>query len=228
MRLKQHNTQNLLFLIKIFLLLIDYLHKDHETIASRGSISMKMAILTDTEPTCFEIQSIPSRSDDSGIKWIIKVNNPADAQRWTAAIARSIEWSMMYEGTDSHAYRLPTFDFPRHLAMPPFIFTGAEELDSWINELNDYFSRNIFLEAEKLPTAMEYLSADVRGAIDSVQDLLRQVIAEQRLAGDDDMDFKAFEMDGSEGWPDWSWSYSRLEGALRRMQSEEFSLSYHT
>ena len=223
-RPKQQHPESIIF-NEIFL--IDYLHKDDETIASHGSISMKMAMLRDTEPTCFEIQSIPSRPDDSGIKWVIKANNPADAHRWTRAIAESIEWYKMCEGTDSDAclHRHPTFDLSHPLAMPPFIFTGGEELDSWINELNDYFSRNNFQEAEKLPTAMEFLSADVRSVIDRVQGLLQQVIAQQRPTGDDDTNLKAFKL---EGGPEWSWSYSRLEGALRRMQSEESSIIHHT
>ena len=91
--------------------------------------------------------------------------------------------------------------------MPPFIFTGDNDLHDWLAELNDYFSRNNLQEAEKLPTAIKYLSVDVQNAIMRVQDVLQQIIAQEPT------------MDS------WHWSYSRLEGALKEMQSEDF-LSY--
>ena len=141
----------------------------------------------------------------------MEANDPEEAHRWTQAIEKSIEWYKMHEGT----------------AVSPFIFTGDNDLHSWIKELDDYFSRNDFQEAEKLPKAMEYLSADVRSAIDKVQDVLQLVIAQHRLMGGDNMNLKALEMNGSEEGPgggDWSWSYSRLVGALRGMQSEDFSI----
>ena len=88
------------------LFFIDYRHQDDETVASRGSISMKRVILRDTEGTRFEIHSIPSRSNHqhSGIqKWFMKANHPVEARRWTQAIAMSIEWYKMREGGDSDA-----------------------------------------------------------------------------------------------------------------------------
>ena len=53
-----------------------------------------------------------------------------------------------------------------------------------------------------LPTAMQFLSVDVRSAIDRVQDVLQQITEAQQ----------------------WGWSYPRLIGALRGMQSENFSI----
>ena len=87
------------------ILVKDYRHQDDETVASRGSISMKMAILRDAERTRFEIHSVPSRSSHhqhSGIqKWFMKANHPVEAHRWTQAIAKSIEWYKMRDGADS-------------------------------------------------------------------------------------------------------------------------------
>ena len=85
-------------------MVIDYRHQDDETVASRGSISMKMAVLRDTERTRFEIHSVPSRShhQHSGSqKWFMKANHPVEAHRWTQAIAKSIEWYKMRDGTES-------------------------------------------------------------------------------------------------------------------------------
>ena len=99
-RIKQHT--NSIFEAKI--LVIDYRHQDDETIASRGSISMKMAVLRDTERTRFEIHSIPSRSHHQHAgsqKWFMKANHPVEAHRWTQAIAKSIEWYKMRDGADS-------------------------------------------------------------------------------------------------------------------------------
>ena len=63
----------------------------------------------------------------------MKANNPEEAHRWTQAIEKSIEWYKMGEGTDGDA--LP--------AMSPSIFTGDNgDLHSWVDELNDYFSRD--------------------------------------------------------------------------------------
>ena len=100
-RLRQHPES---IVAKIFL--IDYRHQDDETVASRGSISMKMAVLRLAERTRFEIHSLPSRShhQHSGIqKWFMKANHPVEAHRWTQAISKSIEWYKMREGGDSDA-----------------------------------------------------------------------------------------------------------------------------
>ena len=102
-RLNQHPGYFFFFFAEI--LVIDYRHQDDETVASRGSISMKMAILRDTERTRFEIHSVPSRShhhQHSGTqKWFMKANHPVEAHRWTQAIAKSIEWYKMRDGADS-------------------------------------------------------------------------------------------------------------------------------
>ena len=188
---------------------------------------MKMALLVrDAEPTRFEIRSIPSRSHnhDSGMKWFVQASNPAEANRWTQAIEMSIERYKIREGTDSDTFHpQPTFDLPNPLAMP-FIFTGDNDLDSWVNELNDYFSRNNCQEAEKLPMAIEYLSPEVQSAVMRVLLILQQAIAQRHLIGDNHMNLKALKMDGSEEGPgggQWGW----LVSALRGMKSEDF-LSY--
>ena len=92
------------FFLKYFF--IDYRHQDDETVASRGSISMKMAILREAERNRFEVHSIPTRSHHhhSGAqKWFMKANHPVEAHRWTQAIAKSIEWHKMREGAESDA-----------------------------------------------------------------------------------------------------------------------------
>ena len=100
-RSNQHPLESFFF-AKI--LVIDYRHQDDETVASRGSISMKMAVLRDAERSRFEIHSVPSRShhQHSGTqKWFMKANHPVEAHRWTQAIAKSIEWYKMRDGADS-------------------------------------------------------------------------------------------------------------------------------
>jgi hypothetical protein len=207
-RPKQHNTLNLFLLGYI---LIDYLHEDDEMVACRGSISMRMAILRETESAAFEVHSIPSRPHDQIQKWFMKTNDSMEARRWTQAIAFAKSIDKMREGTDSDAFphHRSTSDLPNPLAMSsPFIFTGNNDLDSWVNKLNDHFSRNDFKEEEKLPKAMEYLSVDVRSAIMKVQSVLQHVIAHEK----------------GPGGRGWILSYSRLVGALRGMQSEVFSI----
>ncbi|KAF8961157.1 hypothetical protein BDZ97DRAFT_1940113 [Flammula alnicola] len=83
-----------------------YRHQDDETVASRGSISMKTAVLHPSERTRFEVHSLPSRGHNhssSGVqKWYLKANHPVEAHRWTEAITKSIEWYRQREGpTDS-------------------------------------------------------------------------------------------------------------------------------
>ena len=109
--------------------------------------------------------------------------------------------------------------------MPLFTFTGGDDLDSWVNELNEHFSENNFQEAQMLLTAMQYLSADVQSAINSVRDELQQIIARHH-ASNADTNLDAFGIDGGEKGPggEWNWSYSKLVQALRGMQSEEFSI----
>ncbi|KAF5346477.1 hypothetical protein D9756_010097 [Leucocoprinus leucothites] len=78
-----------------------YRHQDDESIASRGSISMKNAHLkasTSTSITSSSSKSsalrfeIHSDSSSSQQKWYIKANHPTEAARWISAIRSSIEW----------------------------------------------------------------------------------------------------------------------------------------
>ncbi|KAF5319842.1 hypothetical protein D9611_012886 [Ephemerocybe angulata] len=68
-----------------------YRHQEDETVASRGSISMKNAVLKVSEKTRFEIAT-SSRGHHSGQKWYLKANHPVEAHRWTEALSKSIEW----------------------------------------------------------------------------------------------------------------------------------------
>lgn len=72
----------------------DYRHQEDEEIASRGTISMKTAILkTSTERTRFEVYSAPVRGHTTGVqKWYMRANHPVEAARWTQAISKSMEW----------------------------------------------------------------------------------------------------------------------------------------
>ncbi|KAF9218913.1 hypothetical protein BS17DRAFT_883213 [Gyrodon lividus] len=73
-----------------------YRHQEDESVASRGAISMKTAILkvgTGAEKTRFEVHSTPSRGHTSGVqKWYMRANHPVEAARWTQAISKSMEW----------------------------------------------------------------------------------------------------------------------------------------
>ncbi|ESK93404.1 oxysterol-binding protein [Moniliophthora roreri MCA 2997] len=73
-----------------------YRHQEDETITSRGSISMRTAILkipsATTDKLRFEVHSTPSRGHQSVQKWYMKANHPVEAARWTQAIGKSIEW----------------------------------------------------------------------------------------------------------------------------------------
>ncbi|KAI0770918.1 hypothetical protein BD413DRAFT_678945 [Trametes elegans] len=69
-------------------------HQDDETVASRGSIAMKNAVLivpSGTSGLRFEVHSTPSRGHSSVQKWYLKANHPVEATRWINAIHRSIE-----------------------------------------------------------------------------------------------------------------------------------------
>ncbi|EIW65347.1 uncharacterized protein TRAVEDRAFT_111458 [Trametes versicolor FP-101664 SS1] len=71
-----------------------YRHQDDETVASRGSIAAKNAVLTvpgGTSGLRFEVHSTPSRGHSSVQKWYLKANHPVEATRWITAIQRSIE-----------------------------------------------------------------------------------------------------------------------------------------
>jgi oxysterol-binding protein 1 len=80
----------------LLILSLDYRHQEDETVASRGSISMKTAILKIApagEKLRFEVHSTPSRGHHSGVqKWYMKANHPVEAHRWTQALGKSIEW----------------------------------------------------------------------------------------------------------------------------------------
>ncbi|KAF8642470.1 hypothetical protein AX16_009471 [Volvariella volvacea WC 439] len=90
-----------------------YRHQEDETIASRGSISMRNAILKTSfnanaigsntnspnpqgsgEKLRFEVHSTPPRGHgSSGIqKWYMKANHPVEAAKWIQALQRSIDW----------------------------------------------------------------------------------------------------------------------------------------
>ena len=72
----------------------DYRHQEDEQVASRGSISMKTAILrlpTGAEKLRFEVHSTPSRGHTSVQKWFMKANHPVETSRWTQAISRAID-----------------------------------------------------------------------------------------------------------------------------------------
>src|SRR6202012_206238 len=72
----------------------DYRHQEDEQVASRGSISMKTAVLrpsTGAEKLRFEVHSTPSRGHTSVQKWYMKANHPVEASRWKQAISKAIE-----------------------------------------------------------------------------------------------------------------------------------------
>jgi hypothetical protein len=72
----------------------DYRHQEDEQVASRGSISMKTAILRPpigAEKLRFEVHSTPSRGRTNVQKWYMKANHPVEASRWIQAISRAIE-----------------------------------------------------------------------------------------------------------------------------------------
>lgn len=72
----------------------DYRHQEDEQVASRGSISMKTAVLrppSGGEKLRFEVYSTPSRGRANAQKWYMKANHPVEASRWTQAISRAIE-----------------------------------------------------------------------------------------------------------------------------------------
>ncbi|KAH6904649.1 oxysterol-binding protein [Coprinopsis sp. MPI-PUGE-AT-0042] len=77
----------------------DYRHQDDETIASRGSISMKNAHLKVSERTRFEVSTSAARGQHHGSaqKWYLKANHPVEASRWAQALNNSIEWARQHE-----------------------------------------------------------------------------------------------------------------------------------
>ncbi|KIY47681.1 hypothetical protein FISHEDRAFT_44834 [Fistulina hepatica ATCC 64428] len=81
-----------------------YRHQDDETIASRGTISMKTAVLVTVDKLRFEVHSM--RTETSPVqrnrghvqKWYMKANHPVEAHRWAQALSRSIEWYQQRDG----------------------------------------------------------------------------------------------------------------------------------
>jgi oxysterol-binding protein 1 len=76
------------------LIISDYRHQEDEQVASRGSISMKTAVLRSPaagEKLRFEIHSTPARGRTNAQKWYMKANHPVEASRWTQAISRAID-----------------------------------------------------------------------------------------------------------------------------------------
>ncbi|TFK62382.1 hypothetical protein BDN72DRAFT_827523 [Pluteus cervinus] len=72
-----------------------YRHQEDETIASRGSISMRTCVLktsTSSDQMRFEVHSTPSRGHQSIQKWYMKANHPVEASRWVQAIQKNVDW----------------------------------------------------------------------------------------------------------------------------------------
>ncbi|GLB39485.1 putative OSBP family protein [Lyophyllum shimeji] len=75
-----------------------YRTQQDETVASRGSISMKTAVLrlSASDRCRFEVHAGAGASASQ--KWYVKANHPVEAARWTAALRRSVEWWGQREG----------------------------------------------------------------------------------------------------------------------------------
>ncbi|KAF8724406.1 hypothetical protein AX14_008859 [Amanita brunnescens Koide BX004] len=71
-----------------------YRHQADETVSSRGSISMKNAVIKSTHDRLrFEVHCVPAaQQDPRGQKWYLKANHPVEAARWVQAIERSIQY----------------------------------------------------------------------------------------------------------------------------------------
>jgi hypothetical protein len=84
---------------------IGYHHQEDEQVASRGSISMKNAVLylpTSGEKLRFEVHSTPSRGRTRVQKWYMKANHPVEASRWMQGISRAIEHTKQsYKASES-------------------------------------------------------------------------------------------------------------------------------
>ncbi|KAI0032949.1 Oxysterol-binding protein-domain-containing protein [Vararia minispora EC-137] len=89
-----------------------YRHQEDETVASRGSIAMKSAIMRipNTDNLRFEIHSTPSRGHTSVQKWFIRASHPVETSRWTQAIGRAIEYAKTGQGHSENDFgRLSNF-----------------------------------------------------------------------------------------------------------------------
>ena len=82
---------------------IDYRHQEDETIASRGSIAMKTAVLkvaSGSNEQKFEIHHFPSRGHQTAQKWYLKADHPVEGTRWTTMIRKNIDWYNQGEQRD--------------------------------------------------------------------------------------------------------------------------------
>ena len=85
---------------------IDYRHQEDENIASRGSITMKTAVLKVTSGTNeqrFEVHHIPSRGHQAVQKWYLKADHPVEGTRWTIMIRKNIDWYKQKDQRDQAA-----------------------------------------------------------------------------------------------------------------------------
>lgn len=76
-------------------MLSDYRHQEDEGVASRGTISMKTAIMNVAPGSLglrFDVHSPPPRHG-SAQKWFLKANHPKEASRWIQALQKAIEFA---------------------------------------------------------------------------------------------------------------------------------------
>ncbi|TFK26056.1 oxysterol-binding protein [Coprinopsis marcescibilis] len=86
-----------------------YRNQEEEGVASRGSISMKNAVLKITERTRFEI-STSNHSGHTAQKWYLKANHPVEASRWTQAIGKGIEFTRIECASSADERRRPSIE----------------------------------------------------------------------------------------------------------------------
>jgi len=85
---------------------VDYRHQEDENIASRGSITMKTAVLkvaSGSNEQKFEVHHIPSRGHQTAQKWYLKADHPVEGTRWTTMIRKNIDWYKQEEQKDRAA-----------------------------------------------------------------------------------------------------------------------------
>jgi oxysterol-binding protein 1 len=81
----------------------DYRHQEDENIASRGSITMKTAVLkvvSGSNEQRFEVHHTPSRGHQTVQKWYLKADHPVEGTRWTTMIRKNIDWYKRKEQMD--------------------------------------------------------------------------------------------------------------------------------
>ena len=84
----------------------DYRHQEDENVASRGSITMKTAVLKVTSGSNeqrFEVHHTPSRGHQTVQKWYLKADHPVEGTRWTTTIRKNIDWYKQKEQRDRAA-----------------------------------------------------------------------------------------------------------------------------